>query len=153
MAIQIVDVLGLAHDRKKRQVIMDTRRMHAWMHYYPNPGDHDDLHCHPGDQTFMILEGECTMRFPDKPDNVMTPGTVALIEGGSFYSLENTGDGPLILLGTRTGPHSANKHIHYDTRQDLRGTAKMKTAEGGRTDLAGNSYAPLLKGEHVPQRD
>ena len=37
MAIEIVDVIGLAHEHKKRQVIMDTRKMHAWMHYYPTP--------------------------------------------------------------------------------------------------------------------
>ena len=131
---------------------MDTRKMHAWMHYYPNPGDHDDLHCHPGDQTFLILEGECTMHFPDKGKSVMTPGSIALIEGGSFYSLENTGTGPLVLLGTRTGPHSANQHIHYETGKDLRGTAKMKDVSGGRNALAGDSYEPVLKGDSVPQR-
>ncbi len=35
MAIEIVDVIGLAHERKRRKMIMDTRKMHAWMHYYP----------------------------------------------------------------------------------------------------------------------
>jgi mannose-6-phosphate isomerase-like protein (cupin superfamily) len=118
MAIEIVDVLGLAHERKKRKVIMDTRKMHAWMHYYPEPGDHDDLHCHPGDQTFMCLEGECTMHFPDGGSASMKPGMTALIEGGSFYRLENTGTGPMIMMGTRTGPNSANKHINYESGED-----------------------------------
>ena len=85
MAIEIVDVIGLAHERKRRKMIMDTRKMHAWMHTYPNPGDHDDMHCHPGDQTFLLLEGECTMHFPDGDASVLKPGMVALIEGGSFY--------------------------------------------------------------------
>jgi mannose-6-phosphate isomerase-like protein (cupin superfamily) len=118
MAINIVDVVGLAHERKKRKIIMDTRKMHAWMHYYPNPGDHDDLHCHPGDQTFTCLEGECTMYFPDGGKAVMKPGMAALIEGGSFYRLENTGTGPMVMMGTRTGPNSANKHINYESGQD-----------------------------------
>ena len=121
MAIEIADVIGLAHERKKRKVIMDTRKMHAWMHYYPNPGDHDDLHCHPGDQTFLLLEGECTMSFPDGGAATLKPGMVALIEGGSFYQLENTGDGPMVLMGTRTGPHSANQHINYETKKDMTG--------------------------------
>ena len=120
MAIEIADVIGLAHELKSRKIIMDTRKMHAWMHYYPNPGDHDDLHCHPGDQTFLLLEGECTMSFEDGGKSVLKPGMVALIEGGSFYQLENTGDGPMVLMGTRTGPNSANQHINYDTRQDMR---------------------------------
>jgi mannose-6-phosphate isomerase-like protein (cupin superfamily) len=120
MAIEIVDVVGMAHDLKKRKVIMDTRKMHAWMHYYPKPGDRDDLHCHPGDQTFMMLEGQCTMSFEDGNSSVMEPGMVALIEGGTFYQLENTGDGPMVLMGTRTGPNSANKHINFDTKEDMR---------------------------------
>jgi mannose-6-phosphate isomerase-like protein (cupin superfamily) len=120
MAIEIVDVLGLAHEERTRKVIMDTRKMHAWMHYYPNPGDIDDLHCHPGDQTFMVLEGQCTMRFEDGGSSVMGPGMVALIEGGSFYQLENTGTGPMVMMGTRTGPREANTHINFDTKTHLR---------------------------------
>ena len=64
-------------------MIMDTRKMHAWMHYYPNPGDHDDMHCHPGDQTFLLLEGECTMHFPDGGASVLKPGMVAFPGGGA----------------------------------------------------------------------
>ncbi len=126
MAIEIVDVIGIAHDERKRRVIMDTRKMHAWMHYYPNPGDHDDMHCHPGDQTFLMLEGECTMYFPDKESAVMKPGMVALINGGSFYQLENTGTGPMVLMGTRTGPNSENKHINFDTKEDLLGIRETR---------------------------
>jgi mannose-6-phosphate isomerase-like protein (cupin superfamily) len=139
MAIEIVDVIGLAHERKKRKVIMDTRKMHAWMHYYPNPGDHDDLHCHPGDQTFLLLEGECTMVFPDGGASVLTPGMVALIEGGSFYQLENTGDGPMVLMGTRTGPSDANKHIDYETRKDMRRIRPSRSASAHGADAAPRS--------------
>jgi len=120
MAIEIVDTLKLAREVKKRTVVMDTKKMHAWVHYYPNPGDKDDLHCHPGDQTFLLLDGECTMAFEDGGKAVLKPGMVALIQGGSFYQLENTGSGPMILMGTRTGPNSANKHINYETRRDMR---------------------------------
>lgn len=130
MAINVVDVPALAHERKKRTVIMDTRKMHAWMHYYPEPGDHDDMHCHPGDQTFLCLEGECTMHFPDGGKAVMQPGTVALIEGGSFYKLENTGDGPMVMMATRTGPSSANKHISYETREHVDPLVRSREGAG-----------------------
>ena len=131
MAIEIVDVIGLAHKLKKRENIMDTRKMHAWMHYYPNPGDHDDLHCHPGDQTFTCLEGECTMSFEDGGKSAMKPGMTALIEGGTFYQLENTGDGPMVMLGTRTGPRTANKHINFESREDLLETRETRPAGEG----------------------
>ena len=58
---------------------MNTRKMHAWVHYYPNPGDHDDMHCHNEDQTFICFEGQCTMHFPDGGKAVLRPGMAALI--------------------------------------------------------------------------
>jgi mannose-6-phosphate isomerase-like protein (cupin superfamily) len=127
MAIDIVDTVALAHGKRKRTMIMDTHKMHAWVHYYPNKGDLDDLHCHPGDQTFMCLEGQCTMHFPDGGKAVLNPGMVALIQGGSFYQLENSGEGPMIMMGTRTGPNSANKHINYETKADLRLDAEARS--------------------------
>ena len=137
MAIEILDTLKLAREKKKRTVVMDTKKMHAWVHYYPNPGDKDDMHCHPGDQTFMCLDGECTMSFPDGGKAVMTPGVVALIQGGSFYQLENTGKGPMILMGTRTGPNSANQHISYETGKDIRGQRYVRSA-GTEAESAGH---------------
>ncbi len=133
MAIEIVDVLGLAHKERTRKVIMDTRKMHAWMHYYPFPGDIDDLHCHPGDQTFLCLEGQCTMHFEDGSEKTMKPGVVALIQGGSYYQLENTGDGPMVMMGTRTGDKALNTHITYETKKDVKGI-RPKRPRGPKVD-------------------
>lgn len=120
MSIEIIDTLEVAKREKKRTVVMNTRKLHAWVHYYPNPGDHDDMHCHNADQTFYVIEGECTMRFPDGGAAVLTPGKAALIRGGSFYQLENSGPGPMIMMGTRSGSQDDIKHINYETRKDLR---------------------------------
>ncbi|MEE8332421.1 MAG: cupin domain-containing protein [Alphaproteobacteria bacterium] len=120
MAIEIINVPEIAHQEKKRTKVMNTRKMHAWVHYYPNPGDHDDLHCHNADQTFICFEGECTMRFPDGGKAVLKPGMAALINGGSFYQLENSGDGPMVLMGNRSGPEDDIKIIDYVTRKDVR---------------------------------
>ena len=119
MGIEIINTVELAKREKKRTVVINTRKFHAWVHYYPNPGDHDEMHCHNADQTFICIEGQCTMSFPDGGASTLGPGMAALIEGGSFYQLENTGDGPMVLIGTRTGPNSANTHINYDTKKDV----------------------------------
>ncbi len=50
----------------------------------------------------------------------MTPGMTALIQGGSFYLLENTGTGPMVLMGNRSGPSEAIKHINYELRRDIK---------------------------------
>lgn len=122
MGIQIIDPKEIALRERKRTVVMNTRKLHAWVHYYPNPGDHDELHCHNEDQVFTCFEGECTMRFPDGGLAVLKHGMAALITGGSFYQLENTGSGPMILMGYRSGNQDNVMHIDYVTRQDIRKT-------------------------------
>lgn len=42
-----------------------------------------------------------------------------LITGGSFYTLENTGDGPMIMMGNRSGPAEKIQIIDYVTRKDI----------------------------------
>ena len=120
MSIEIIDCPEVALREKKRTVVMNTRKFHAWVHCYPDPGDHDDMHCHNEDQTFYCIDGQCTMHFPDGGKAVMGPGMAALITGGSFYMLENTGDGPMVMMGNRSGSQDTIKHINYDTREDLR---------------------------------
>ena len=119
MPIEIIDMVDFAHKEKRRKEIFNTPRFHAWMHYY-KPGHKDELHCHNADQTFFVIDGECTMHFPDGGKAVMTPGKVATITGGSFYQLENTGSGPMVLMGNRSGPSEDIQHINYELRKDIK---------------------------------
>jgi mannose-6-phosphate isomerase-like protein (cupin superfamily) len=101
-----------------KNILFETNDFHAWIHCYKKPGDKDDLHCHTGDQTFLILRGECTITTPDKSVKLL-PGTFAMIPKGQFYQLENSGNEPMIILATRAAaPHTS--HINYETRADLR---------------------------------
>ncbi len=84
MPIEVMDLVEMAKEGK-RKVIFNTKKFHAWVHVYPEPGDKDDMHCHNADQTFYVIDGECTMHFPDGGKAVMKPGMVATITGGSFY--------------------------------------------------------------------
>jgi len=38
MPIEIVDMVKKAHELKKRKVLINTKRFHAWVHYYPTRG-------------------------------------------------------------------------------------------------------------------
>jgi hypothetical protein len=63
MSIEVIDLVDMGHTEKRRENVFNTPRFHAWMHYY-KPGQKDAMHCHNADQTFVVLEGECTMSFP-----------------------------------------------------------------------------------------
>ena len=120
MPIKVVDLKEMAQAEKpKRTVLINGPRLHAWFHPYLAPGQKDEMHCHNQDQTFYCIEGECTMHFPDGTKSVLTPGMVALITGGSFYQLENTGTGPMILMGNRSGSSEGTQTIGYESRQEL----------------------------------
>ena len=130
MGIQVINPKEIALREKKRTVVMNTRKLHSWVHYYPNPGDHDELHCHNEDQVFTCFEGQCTMRFPDGGSEVLNPGMAALITGGSFYQLVNTGEGHMILMGYRSGNQDNVKIIDYVTRQDIKNGPNPKVRRG-----------------------
>jgi len=36
MGIEIIDPKAIALREKKRTAVMNTRKLHAWVHYYPN---------------------------------------------------------------------------------------------------------------------
>jgi len=74
------------------------------------------------------------MHFPDGGKAVMTPGMAALITGGSFYQLENSGNGPMVLMGNRSGASEAIQHINYELKKDikkLRAEETEKIRRGG----------------------
>jgi mannose-6-phosphate isomerase-like protein (cupin superfamily) len=129
MSIEIADLIKEGREKQKRRVLINTPRFHAWLHVYPNPGDHDDMHCHNADQTFYVIDGECTMHFPDGGKAVLKPGMAALIHGGSFYQLENSGKGPMIMMGNRSGPQEAIQHINYETRKDTPRDRLVRSSE------------------------
>lgn len=128
MSIEIIDLHGKAKEEKRRRNVFNTPRFHAWMHYY-QPGQKDEMHCHNADQTFYVIEGECTMHFPDGGKSVLRPGMAALITGGSFYQLENSGSGPMIMMGNRSGPAEKIQIIDYKTRKDIRKRVQTEAAK------------------------
>ena len=114
MPIEIIDTLEFAHKTQRRTTVLDTNRFHAWVHYY-EIDQQDEMHCHNQDQTFQIIEGQCTMCFPDGKEAVLTPGMLATITGGSFYQLHNTGGVPLVMIGTRSGSTADTVKVEYGT--------------------------------------
>ena len=127
MPIEIYNTTEFAHETEKRTVVLNTKRFHAWIHYY-RPDQQDEMHCHNQDQTFQIVEGECTMKFPDGGNAVLTPGMLATITGGSFYQLHNTGGVPLVMIGTRSGSSEATVKVEHGTGRIIPAPGKEAAA-------------------------
>ncbi len=120
MPIKTVDLLEMAAQPEARRTpLIDGPRFAAWFHIYKNPGQHDEMHCHNADQVFYCISGECTMHFPDGSKSVLRPGMAALITAASFYQLENSGTGNMVMLGARASSEEAIQTIGYETRKEL----------------------------------
>lgn len=119
MKITIVDLKEMAAQKgRQRKTLMNGPRFHTWLNVY-EPGQEDELHCHNADQTFYLVEGECTMRFPDGTETVMQPGQVALMPGGQFYQLANVTQEKVVLLGTRALSSEKSLKIDHATRKPV----------------------------------
>jgi uncharacterized cupin superfamily protein len=119
MPVQIVDLKGMGEQPEAHRTdLINGPNFYAWFHVYKRPGQRDKMHCHNADQTFYCIDGECTMRFPDGGEAVLRPGMAALITGGSFYELENSGAGPMVMLGVRGRNAQTTKKILYETRKE-----------------------------------
>jgi mannose-6-phosphate isomerase-like protein (cupin superfamily) len=120
MPIKVVDLKGMARQPDaRRTTLINGPNFNAFFHIYMEPGQRDEMHCHNADGTFYLIEGECTMHFPDGGQEVLKPGMAGLITGGSFYQLHNTGDGPMVLFGHHGRPSEEMKTILYETRKEL----------------------------------
>jgi hypothetical protein len=60
----------------------------------------------------------------------------ALITGGSFYQLVNSGDKPMILMGQRSGNQDNVKIIDYVTRKDIRAEGREPVISNSNTPAA-----------------
>ncbi len=143
MSVKVVDLISRAHAGSSRlppggmlwELMMDGPRFHAWLHVYPDSGQGDSMHCHNADETFYVVEGECTMGFPDGTHDVLTAGMIALIPGGSFYDLKNTGSGQLILLGNRAKSNTEVRTINHETKEEVVWAGQRKDPPRGTSIL------------------
>jgi mannose-6-phosphate isomerase-like protein (cupin superfamily) len=120
MPVKVVDLKGMGESPDaRRTVLMNGPHMNAFFHIYPATRMKDEMHCHNADGTFYVIEGECTMHFPDGGKAVLKPGMAGLITGGSFYQLENTGPGPMVMLGHHGRPTETSKTILFESREEL----------------------------------
>ena len=125
MPVQVFDVFGIAKAHKDagelrgRTTALDTNRMHTVVLYYKTPRERDEMHCHNQDQTFYIVDGQATLHFPDGGHETVKPGMLATITGGTFYQLENSGNGPMVIILSRSGSEEDTKKIDYITRKEV----------------------------------
>ena len=125
MPVQVFDVFDIgkankdAGELRGRTTALDTNRMHTVVLCYKTLRERDEMHCHNQDQAFYLVDGQATLHFPDDGHKTLKPGMLATITGGTFYQLENSGNGAMVIILSRSGSEKETKKIDYVTRKEV----------------------------------
>lgn len=98
-----------AEQQKKRKIdLFGTENFRSWMLYFV-PGDGTDMHYHASPETFVVLEGNGTVKGIKGEARPIQKNEVVFFAAKDYYQITNTGTSPLVLFGNRSeafgGPH------------------------------------------------
>ncbi|MPZ15180.1 MAG: cupin domain-containing protein [Chloroflexi bacterium] len=102
------------------------------------PGQHDDMHCHPKEEhVFLVWKGRLHLTgVEDGEDVVLAEGQFAHIDANYYYRLHNPGPGPAVYCQFRTVPQKQPKRRIVLFEESARGkrtsaaTAAPANADG-----------------------
>jgi len=117
----------IALREKKRTVVMNTRKLHAWVALLSNPGDHDDMHATTRIRSSPASTVSARCNFPDARRPCQARHGCA-DHRRLVLQARITGTGHMILMGHRSGNQDDVMIIDYVTRQDIRRTAGPRCA-------------------------
>lgn len=80
-----------------------TDNFRSWMLYFET-GDETPMHFHQNPETFLVVQGECTIKDLKGGERVVKKDDIIFIGAKEYYQLMNKGTAPLVLYGNRSEP-------------------------------------------------
>ena len=95
------------------------------------PGQHDDMHCHPKEEhVFLVWKGKLHLTgVEDGEDVTLGPGQLVHIDANYYYRLHNPGPDPAVYCQFRTVPAKQPKRRLVLFEESAR--AKREAASSG----------------------
>jgi mannose-6-phosphate isomerase-like protein (cupin superfamily) len=98
----INDRIDTAKNENKRFVpLFGNDSFRSWMLYF-RPGEHTDMHYHMSPETFLVLEGQATVKGIKGEERIIKKNEIVFFDAKDYYQLINTGTEPLVLVGNRS---------------------------------------------------
>jgi mannose-6-phosphate isomerase-like protein (cupin superfamily) len=96
--------IGEAGKEKIRNThLFEAGNFRSWMLYF-EPGDSTPMHYHQSPETFLVIEGKCTIKGLKGEERVIEKNEIVFFPAKDYYQLINMGTEPLILFGNRSEP-------------------------------------------------
>ena len=90
-------------DKLRNVQLFGTDNFRSWMLYF-EPGDGTPMHYHQSPETFLVIDGKCSVKSLDGHEKVMEKNDIVFLPAKEYYQLTNTGDATLVLFGNRSEP-------------------------------------------------
>jgi mannose-6-phosphate isomerase-like protein (cupin superfamily) len=90
-------------DKIRNMHLFGTENFRSWMLYF-EPGDGTPMHFHQSPETFLVIDGKCSIKGIQGEERVVKKNEVVFFPAKEYYQLTNVGTGPLVLFGNRSEP-------------------------------------------------
>ena len=88
-------------DKLRNVQLFGTDNFRSWMLHF-EPGDGTPMHYHQSPETFLVVDGKCSVKGIKGDERVMEKNDIVFLPAKEYYQLTNTGVGPLVLFGNRS---------------------------------------------------
>ena len=87
----------------KNSHFFGTYNFRSWMLYFEQ-GDDTPMHFHQNPETFLVIQGECTIKDLKGGERVAKKDDIVFFAAKEYYQLINKGTAPLVMFGNRSEP-------------------------------------------------
>jgi mannose-6-phosphate isomerase-like protein (cupin superfamily) len=92
-----------AKERIRNMPLFGTENFRSWMLYF-EPGDGTPMHYHQSPETFLVIDGKCSVKSIDGAEQIIEKNQIIFLAAKDYYQLTNVGTEPLVLFGNRSEP-------------------------------------------------
>jgi len=90
-------------DKIRNTHLFEAGNFRSWMLYF-EPGDGTPMHFHQNPETFLVVQGKCSVKGMKGDERVIEKNDIVFFAAKDYYQLTNVGTGPLVLFGNRSEP-------------------------------------------------
>jgi mannose-6-phosphate isomerase-like protein (cupin superfamily) len=90
-------------DNLRNVHLFGTDNFRSWMLHF-EPGDGTPMHFHQSPETFLVVDGCCSVKGLQGDERVMEKNDIVFLPAKEYYQLTNVGSTTLVLFGNRSEP-------------------------------------------------
>ena len=90
-------------DKIRNSHFFGTDNFRSWMLYF-EPGDGTPMHFHQNPETFLVIDGKCSVKDIKGGERIVEKNDVVFFAAKDYYQLTNVGTEPLVMFGNRSEP-------------------------------------------------